>query len=77
MFRAVLQHLALSGAALLMAAGPAVAQVAATPGAAPASEAGPPKVIRYAFQVVTVAKKRSVVCSEACKTVLMTPKAMA
>lgn len=29
--------------------------------------------LRYAFQVVTVAKKRSVVCSEQCKTVLLTP----
>lgn len=34
-----------------------------------------PFQLRYAFQVVTVAKKRSVVCSEACKTVLMTPTA--
>ena len=51
MFRAVLQHLALGSAALMMVASPVVAQAAATPGAASAAEAGPPKVIRYAFQV--------------------------
>ena len=51
MFRAVLQHLALGSAALMMVASPVVAQPAAAPGAAPAAEAGPPKVIRYAFQV--------------------------
>ncbi len=34
-----------------------------------------PFQLRYAFQVVTVAKKRSVVCSEQCKTTLMTPVA--
>lgn len=36
-----------------------------------------PFQLRYAFQVVTVAKKRSVVCSEACKTALLTPAAAA